>query len=64
MSSGFDSFDEWKSALNHWCQTTYGVHPDDLPDCDYRTWYEDGVSYQEAARRSVHANRILNPDKQ
>lgn len=57
MSSGFGSFEEWKTALCHWCKCTYGVHPDNLPDCDYRQWYEDGVSYQEASRRAVSNQR-------
>jgi hypothetical protein len=61
MPSGFGSFEEWKAALNHWCQTTYGVHPDDLPDCTYRDWYEDGVPYQNAARMAVRSQDPNEP---
>jgi len=55
MSSGFGSFEEWKAAMVHWCKTTYHIDPDEMPDQPYRDWYEDGVSYQEAARRTVYS---------
>ena len=50
-------FDAWKAKVNHFCVRKCGMTTDDLPDCCYRDWYEDGVTASSAAARAVRAVR-------
>lgn len=38
------TFEQWIERVNAWCLCHIGLGYDDLPDCPYRDWYEDGVS--------------------
>lgn len=47
------TFEQWMSAVDNltWQEVGCSVH--DLPDCDFRSWYEDEVGPAEAAKRAV-----------
>ena len=47
------SFDLWLQAVNRHTEHDYGVSVDDLPDCCYQDWYNDGVNPQQAAKKAV-----------
>jgi len=47
------SFAAWKMAVNAEIGRRAGLSADDLPDCCYRDWYEDGVSPKSAAGRAL-----------
>ncbi|MFH1690402.1 MAG: hypothetical protein ABIE42_09225 [Candidatus Eisenbacteria bacterium] len=42
--SGRDDFDTWKRKVSALVSKKYGVEADDLPDIDYYSHYEDGMS--------------------
>ena len=48
------TFETWEKAVdrevaNRLC----GLGKDDLPDCPYREWYDDGVTPNSAARMAI-----------
>jgi hypothetical protein len=47
------TFEEWMAKVDAevWRQVGCSVH--DLPDCNYRDWYEDEVAPATAARRAI-----------
>ena len=46
------SFDEWMQETDGVCGKLYGVSIEDLPDCCYRDWYDDGKTPGQAARKA------------
>ncbi len=44
------TFTEWKVAADKHCQDRHGVSLDDLPDCYYSSWFDEGHSPEWAAR--------------
>lgn len=48
------SFEHWKLQVNAICSRLYGVSADDLPDCPYSDWHEDGLAPLSAAKRAYH----------
>lgn len=47
------TFEEWKVSVNFWVRRDHGLDLDDLPDCPYRDWYDDGISPLTAAKRAI-----------
>ena len=48
------NYDEWKGRVDAFLRDKLaGLSSDDLPDCPYRDWYEDGVSPLSAATRAI-----------
>jgi hypothetical protein len=47
------TFDEWKRRINAICWKRYGVDIDDLPDCPFMDWYEDGCTPSDAANMAA-----------
>ena len=47
------SFEQWKKAADEICWQKYGCSLDDLADCCYMDWYEDGVSPKVAVSRAI-----------
>jgi hypothetical protein len=48
-------FDQWYAKANAICCTRLGVSLDDMPDCCYADWYEDGVTPKGAVSRAIRA---------
>lgn len=51
------TFEEWLRAVDAAISAKCGLTHDDLPDCCYRDWYDDGVSAKSAAARAIKAAR-------
>lgn len=49
------AFDAWMQKVNAVLEKRVGVGSDDLPDCCYSDWFEDGVSPARAAAKAVKA---------
>jgi hypothetical protein len=47
------TFDEWLKAVDTIITAKLGLSRDDLPDCCYRDWYDDGVTPKTAAFRAI-----------
>lgn len=48
-------FESWMKEVNAYVQARIGLTADDLPDCCYRDWFDDGVEPKEAARNAIKA---------
>lgn len=46
------TFETWIDEVNRLLDLI-GLSIDDLPDCCYRDWFEDGVSAKRAAARAI-----------
>lgn len=49
-------FTAWKRKVNAEAERLCGLSCDDLPDCDYYSWYDDGMRPTTAARRAIQAS--------
>ena len=50
------TFLEWKARVNAVIsRKTGGLTSDDLPDCMYHDWYDEGMTPAEAANEAVEA---------
>ena len=47
------SFEEWLRRVDEQIEAACYLSYQDLPDCPYRDWYEDGVSPRAAAKRAI-----------
>ena len=47
------SFETWMKEVNAALVAKYGMTSDDLPDCDYWTWWDSGTRPQAAANRAA-----------
>jgi hypothetical protein len=47
------TFEEWMKEVDRVIMEKVFLTSDDLPDCCYRDWYEDGVSVRNAANRAI-----------
>ena len=48
------SFDEWMKQVNSAIAASLGgMNADDISDCPYSQWHEDGVSAKRAASRAI-----------
>lgn len=48
-----NNFEDWKRLVNKAVVIQTGLSVDDLPDCSYYEWYEQGVSPTTAAKRAL-----------
>ena len=48
------TFIDWLCKVNRAIEARYGLTTDDLPDCPYRDWFEDGMSPTTAARMALN----------
>ena len=54
MDSGDNpTFEEWIKRVNAFLTRTCGLIIDDLPDCNYATWYESRLRPIRAAQRAL-----------
>lgn len=49
------TFEQWLNKVDAAVESRTGLSRDDLPDCPYRDWYDDGVSPSAAASRAIKA---------
>lgn len=47
------TFDQWKIAVDRELLRRCGMTSDDLPDCCYHDWWQDGVNPTTAAARAI-----------
>ena len=47
------TFDQWMAEVNTFLNKLCYLSSDDLPDCSYMMWYEDGVRPATAAKRAM-----------
>lgn len=48
------AFYNWMIAVDgHIARRMGGLNSNDLPDCCYRDWFDDGVSSERAASRAI-----------
>ena len=50
------TFEQWKRAVDRVIGAKCGLSTDDLADCCYRDWYEDGTSPEDAAQLVLEEN--------
>lgn len=55
MTTTTMDFEIWRQAVDELVWRRAGCGLDDLPDCAYRDWYDDGVSPARAAARALTA---------
>ena len=51
------TFETWKSAYTQWVIDLCGMHPDDLPDWDSYSAWQNGVTPATAAKQTIKAAR-------
>jgi len=49
----YNTFESWMAAVNQHIESSIGLSADDLPDCCYHDWYDDGIPPAVAARRVI-----------
>ena len=47
------TFEQWMAEVNKAIEAKIGLSSDDLPDCPYDVWYEDGKSAKAAANKAL-----------
>lgn len=47
------NFEDWMAEVDAVVSNRCGLSADDLPDCCYRDWFEDGVSPRAAASMAI-----------
>jgi hypothetical protein len=47
------TFDEWMNRIDRVMFSTRGLTTSDLPDCEYRDWYDDRIKPIFAANRAL-----------
>lgn len=47
------SFEAWKYAVDRFIGAKFGLSSSDLPDCNYRSWYDSGMSAASAAKKAI-----------
>lgn len=47
------TFEEWMKEVDYQLAVLCCMGSEDLPDCCYRDWYDDGVSPKSAAKRAM-----------
>ena len=51
------TYAQWMAEVNAAIEKKYGLSSDDLPDCTYRDWYEEGATAKQAAGRAIRLAR-------
>lgn len=44
----------WETEVNEYMLRKHDVGVDDIPDMDYRTWYESGATPKQAVRKAIY----------
>ena len=52
------SFTDWLCKVNKAIEARIGLTSDDLPDCPYRDWFEDGMGPNTAARLAIKNSEL------
>ena len=47
------AFEQWLAKIDAILLSKIGLSYNDLPDCPYAQWYEDGVTAKGAASRAI-----------
>ena len=47
------NFEDWRRKADAICNAAHGLSLDDLADCPYYDWYEEGLSPAGAVKRAV-----------
>ena len=47
------AFDEWMHRVDAEIGRRTGLSSADLPDCNYRDWFDDGYTVREAAQEAI-----------
>lgn len=47
------TFRHWMARVEQWRYRAAGISVYDLPDCDYRTWYDERLRPIRAANRAL-----------
>lgn len=47
------SFDEWMRTIDARIRAVCGLTSEDLPDCPYAVWHEEGIPAATAARKAL-----------
>lgn len=47
------TFEQWLEKVNAIIESKVGLSYQDLPDCSYHDWYDEGVSPSVAAKRAI-----------
>lgn len=50
-----EKFKTWMTAVNSFVVGAAGVEVEDLEDCAYRDWFDNGVKPKTAAKRALKA---------
>jgi len=51
------TFEVWMDAVEKAVQAKTGLSLSDLPDSNYRDWYEDGMTAKGAANKAIRSAR-------
>jgi len=47
------TFEQWFRKVNIAVEKLCGMSVEDLPDCPYMDWFEDGMTPTSAARKAI-----------
>lgn len=47
------TFETWMITVNDLVESMVYVSTEDLPDCCYRDWFDEGITPLQAARRAI-----------
>ena len=49
-------FDSWMAKVDSHIEKVIGLSSSDLSDCNYSSWFEDGITPSRAARMALREN--------
>jgi hypothetical protein len=47
------TFEQWFTLVDRYCYRLVGCSVDDLPDCNYRDWYDASTHPLQAAKQAL-----------
>jgi hypothetical protein len=50
------TFEQWMAKVNRAVEHLSSMSTDDMADCPYRDWYDDGMTPETAARKAIRLN--------
>ena len=50
------TFETWMAQVDRYLDVLCGLTSDDLADCSYHDWFDDGMTAQRAARKAIREN--------
>lgn len=51
------TFQLWMEEVDRHCVEMTGLNSEDFPDVDYQSWYQEGFSPKEAAKKCIRNAR-------